>query len=201
MQCYTIPHISNFPDWDSVPTLEVNNILWLPDANIRMTQQICYDKHALYVHQHAVEKHIRSEHTSPLAQVCEDSCMEFFICPDPDSNRYFNFEFNPNGCLYLGFNSGHGLSVRLQPNEPRTLFDVHISRAEDGWELYYQIPLSFIQLFFPDFHLLPGTAIRTNCYKCGDKSVQPHYLSWNLCTSETPNFHRPCDFGVMCLGS
>ena len=171
MKHHTIPYISDFPSWDTIPTLEVSNILWLPDADIRMTQQICYDKHALYIHQCAVEKYIRAEHTSPLTQVCEDSCMEFFFCPDPDSDRYFNFEFNPNGCLYLGLNSGHGISVRLQPSEPAALFDVHISRTVDSWEIYYKIPLSFIQLFFPDFHPAPGATIRANCYKCGDKTI------------------------------
>lgn len=199
MMHYTITHISDSPSWDTIPTLDVSNILWLPDANIRMKQQICYDKNALYIHQYAFENHIRSEHTSPLSQVCEDSCMEFFFCPDPDSDRYLNFEFNPNGCLYLGLNSGHGTSVRLQPSEPTILFDVHIARTEYGWEIFYRIPLSFIQLFFPNFCLKPGTAIRANCYKCGDKTVHPHYLSWNLCTSQTPNFHRPCDFGSMSL--
>ena len=201
MKHYEISYCSVPPSWDTIPNLEVDNILWLPDANIRMTQQICYDHGALYVHQYATETYIRAEHHSPLSQVCEDSCMEFFFCPDPASERYFNFEFNPNGCLYLGLCSGHGFSVRLQPKDPQELFDVHSSRTAGGWEIYYQIPLSFIRLFFPNFRLEPGVIFRANCYKCGDLTTSPHYLAWNPCTAKTPNFHRPCDFGVMQLGN
>lgn len=200
MKVYTVKRIAGLPDWSVIPDLKVDNALWLPDHQVRMTQQVCYDDAALYVHQRAVERHIRAEHTSPLSQVCEDSCMEFFFCPDPDSDRYFNFEFNPNGCLFLGWCRGREQIVRLLPWSKPELFDVHVSRTDDGWEIFYRIPLSFIQLFCPAFALKPGTILRANCYKCGDKTVVPHYLAWNPCTSETPNFHRPCDFGQMVLG-
>ena len=199
MNQYTVTRITGQPDWSQIPLLEVGNILWLPDAGVRMKQQICYDENALYIHQFCTEQHIRAEHTEPLAMVCEDSCMEFFFCPDPNSQRYFNFEWNLNGCLYLGLFSGHGFSVRLRPNDPAELFQFRSAPTQDGWEIFYQIPLSFIQLFFPDFRLDPGSAIRANCYKCGDLTLQPHYLSWNPCTSETPNFHRPVDFGQIVL--
>ena len=39
--------------------------------------------------------------------------------------------------------------------------------------------------------------MRANCYKCGDCTVQPHYLAWNPPTSENPDFHRPQDFGAL----
>lgn len=201
MKEYIVKYSDTPSDWSRIPALEVSNILWLPDAGVRMTQQVCYDKQALYVRQQAEEPHIRAEHTSELAQVCEDSCMEFFFCPDPDSSRYFNFEWNPNGCLYLGLCSGDGFSVRLHPKKILELFDVHITSTAKGWEIRYRIPLCFIRLFFPEFCLVPGFRFRANCYKCGDKTVQPHYLSWNPCTAETPNFHRPADFGTMILGA
>ena len=199
MNEYRIPHTSTAQEWSCVPTLNVDNILWLPDAGVRMSQQICYDDSALYVHQYAIEQNIRAELTDPLSQVCEDSCMEFFFCPDPNSVRYFNFEWNLNGCLYLGLNDGHGCSVRLHPENICELFNFRATRTHDGWELYYQIPQNFIQLFFPEFRLRAGVSFRANCYKCGDLTDHPHYMSWNPCTSLTPCFHRPCDFGIMYL--
>lgn len=42
--------------------------------------------------------------------------------------------------------------------------------------------------------------LRGNFYKCGDATVQPHYLAWNPVTSETPAFHRPWEFGEIVLG-
>lgn len=201
MKVYTVKRITESPDWSAIPDLKVDNVLWLPDAQVRMTQQICYDDAALYIHQRAVEEHIRAEHTAPLSQVCEDSCMEFFFCPDPNSNCYFNFEFNPNGCLFLGWCNGRHQIVRLIPWSDPELFDVRVARTKDGWEIFYRIPLFFIQLFCPTFELKPGAAIRANCYKCGDKTVRPHYLAWNPSTCATPDFHRPCDFGQMILSS
>ena len=197
MNRYTIKYFPKNIDWDSVPALDVSNVLWLPDCNIRMSQQICYDDNAIYIHQKSVEKNIRAELSTPLAMVCDDSCMEFFFCPDPDSDRYFNFEWNLNSCLYLGFCANRENSVRLILPNHSELFDAHTALTDDGWELFYKIPLSFIRLFFPDFKLESGALLRANCYKCGDKTPHPHYLSWNPSTSETPDFHRPCDFGTM----
>ena len=45
-----------------------------------------------------------------------------------------------------------------------------------------------------------GTLLRGNCYKCGDLTDHPHYLSWSAINSETPNFHRSDDFGLFFFG-
>ena len=123
MNRYEILKIDGQPDWNKIPTLSVDNILWLPDAGIRMTQQICYDAEKLYIHQKAVEEHVRAEHTDVLAQVCEDSCMEFFFCPEVDSVRYFNFEWNLNGALYLGWRTDRDNAARLQLDDHKSLFN------------------------------------------------------------------------------
>lgn len=198
MNTYVITHVHGQPDWEKVPALAVDQILWLPDAGIRMTQQICYDEEKLYIHQKAVESPLRAEHTDVLAQVCEDSCMEFFFCPA--DNRYFNFEWNLNGCLYLGFRTGRRNAVRLQLKNHKELFGFRGSETPEGWEIFYEIPAAFVQLFVPEFSLEPGKLLRANCYKCGDLTPQPHYLAWNPVTSEQPDFHRSQDFGTMILG-
>lgn len=200
MKHYYIQQVASPMEWDKIPYLEVDQIHWLPDTGARMMQQICYDDSALYIRQFAVEHNIRAEHISPLSQVCEDSCMEFFFCPDPSNNRYFNFELNPNGCLYLGLFKNRESYARLLPPNAQKLFNIRTERTHNGWTVSYQIPLSFIQLFFPDFHLAPGQSFRANCYKCGDRTDHPHYLAWNPCSSENPDFHRPVDFGLMTLG-
>ncbi len=199
MVTYYIAKISGTPQWKDIPSLELANVLWLPDADVRMTQQICYDEEALYIHQQAVEAHIRAEHRDPLASVCEDSCMEFFFSPSAGSNRYFNFEWNLNGCLFLGIGEGREDRVRLTFPDAAAQFDFKAAVTANGWELFYRIPLSFIQQYFPQCTFVPGAVIYANCYKCGDKTVKPHFLSWNPVTSEVPDFHRPCDFGEMIL--
>ena len=55
MNSYVIARIEGQLDWNIIPSFSVDNILWLPDAGVRMTQQICYDEERLYIHQKAVE--------------------------------------------------------------------------------------------------------------------------------------------------
>ncbi|MCF2651062.1 carbohydrate-binding family 9-like protein [Anaeromassilibacillus senegalensis] len=197
MKNYVIQRVSGTPDWSGIPALAVDEVPWTGETDIRMIQQIGYDENALYIHQRAWEKDIRAEHTSLLSSVCEDSCMEFFFSPEPADGRYFNFEFNLNGCMFLGFGHGRSDSIRLIPGDHKTLFHVRTERLSDGWEIYYEIPLAFLHVFYPDYTLEPGRVIRANCYKCGDKTVREHYMMWNPTTSDTPDFHRPQDFGEM----
>ena len=114
--------------------------------------------------------------------------------PEKD-DRYFNFEINPNGCLYIGFGHGRADSTVLYRRDMEALFGIRPLKTPDGWEVYYRIPLSFLQLFCPGFTFIGN--LRANVYKCGDLTEHEHYLSWNPVTSEAPDFHRPQDFGLM----
>ena len=191
---YGIRSVSGEPDWASIPQLEVDQVLWKPDCGIRAFGRFCHDSQALYVHLRAAEKQIRAEYTAPLSPVCRDSCLEFFFMPEGE-DRYFNFEINPNGCLYIGFGHGREDSTALYRSDLRQLFGIRAERTPDGWEASYRIPLSFLRLFWPAFTFTGE--LRANVYKCGDLTEQQHYLSWNPVSSGTPDFHRPADFGRM----
>ena len=69
------------------------------------------------------------------------------------------------------------------------------ARTADGWEASWSIPLAFLRQFCPEAAF--AGEWRANVYKCGDRTVRPHYLSWNPVASDTPDFHRPQDFGVL----
>ena len=191
---YLIRSVGGSPDWSAVPRLEVDQILWKPDCGIRAFGQFCHDGSSLFVHLCAAEKQIRAEYTAPLSRVCEDSCLDFFFMPEGD-DRYFNFEINPNGCLHIGFGHGREDSTVLYRSDLRKLLEIRTERTPDGWEAYYRIPLSFLRIFLPGFSFTG--MLRANVYKCGDLTQQEHYLSWNPVSSETPDFHRPRDFGCM----
>ena len=194
VRTYTIAKISGVPDWNAIPELSADNILWEPDCSVRAFGQLCYDDSNLYVHLRAVEKDIRAEYTAPLSPVYQDSCLEFFFMPE-GGERYFNFEMNPNGCLYIEL--GHNRSDRFiqYRDDISDCFDINTAKTDDGWEVFYSIPLDFIRLFYPDFEFIGS--LRANIYKCGDMTKAKHYLSWNPVTSEKPDFHRPQDFGEM----
>lgn len=125
--------------------------------------------------------------------------MEFFFRPQEGDLRYFNVEINPNGQTYIGFGYNVENLVRLVlPNED-VLLQKKVALLPDGWECFYCFPISVLRIFFPDYQLTSGKKIYANCYKCGDETKQPHYISWNPIQSRTPCFHRPTDFGEMIL--
>lgn len=195
MKEYTISRCEAAPDWDRIPALAIDTLLWTENTDIRAQAQLCYDDSAIHVRLRAWEAEIRAEEQGPLGAPCEDSCLELFFCPMPGDSRYFNIECNPNGCLYLGFGDGPEDLVRLLPGHAPII--PQIQRTEDGWQVTYSVPYRFIRHFFPDFRPVSGGTIRANCYKCGDLTPNPHFLAWNPIEDETPAFHRPLQFGLM----
>ena len=189
--------IRPFTRWEDVERLEISENLWLLPADIAAWAQIAHTDDALLVRLTARESAVRAEESGPLGHPCEDSCLEFFFRPVADDPRYVNIEFNPAGCLFLGLGDGH-FRTRLLPEQD--WFEPAPFKTPDGWGVEYRVPCAFVRTLFPGFSPAPGHVIRANCYKCGDRTKQPHYLAWNPVTSETPNFHRPQDFGEMVLG-
>ena len=197
MKEYRIQSVAGEPDWTTVPQLEVGNILWLPDVGIRAFGQFCHDAEYLYVHLRAVEQDIRAEHVAPLSMVCEDSCLEFFFMPEGE-DRYFNFEINPNGCLHIGLGRNRNERERIVPDNPKELFSIRTLRTAEGWETQYRIPAAFLRKYYPEF-VFSGI-LKANVYKCGDKTVHPHYLAWKPVGTAEPDYHRPEYFGEMIFG-
>ncbi len=195
MREYTITRKPQNLTWDQIPAAPIDQLLWCEPVDICAEARLCYDEDSIYVHLSAKETNIRAEENGPLGHPCEDSCLEFFFSPISGDTRYFNIEFNPNGCMYLGIGKNRYDSVRLLPND--TPIDPLVERTQDGWQITYRIPCSFIRRFFPEFSPASGGTIRANCYKCGDLTVTEHYLAWNYIDSEIPNFHLPEHFGIM----
>lgn len=197
MREYTIARVNGTPDFSTVEALPIDTLLWSPEVPITAQAKICYDETGLYVQLRAQEPHIRAEERGPLGIPCEDSCLEFFFRPVEEDIRYMNIEFNPNGCMYLGYCNTGRRYVRLLPDDQPIKPTVEM--FDGGWQVSYKVPLAFVCLFFPTFELKPGKVIWANCYKCGDLTVQEHYMSWNPVDVVEPNFHLPEFFGKMIL--
>lgn len=200
MKQYTITPVKGTPDWSVIPTLDIDAQNWLPPVDISAKAQICYDEKGLYVHLRAWEKDIRAEEVGPLQPICDDSCLEFFLRPEENDPRYFNLEMNSLGFSYVGLCYDRNWNCRLAPDYEEDIFEKKINRLEDGWEIFYTVPVSFLQVFFPGFALTTGKKLYANCYKCGDKTPNPHYLSWNPCDPDLVDFHQIKTFGLMELG-
>ena len=204
MKTYTMTRVSGQPDWATIPVLELNEPYKIPleETPVRAWAQVAYNDQALLIHLWAREPSLRRELTGLLDPICEDSCLEFFFSPMEGDERYFNIEYNPNACRYLGFGRSITNLVRLVPEENNDEFCPRVTETEGGWELTYQIPYHFIRRFFPEFDPAPGKAIRANCYKCGDKTDHKHFLTWCPVTPLPTggSFHQPRAFGRMIFG-
>ncbi len=194
---YTVTHVAGAPDWDTIPTLDISNQPWGDPVDIAAHAQVCCSDDTLYVHMWAQEADIRAEYAADDLQgkPYEDSCLEFFFAPVSGDDRYLNIEMNPNCCTRMEIGTERNNRVRLLPADG--VLQATSTYTDDGWEIEYQVPFDFIRTLYPDFSVESGTTIGANFYKCGNLTVQKHYLSWNPVTSETPDFHRPQDFGEL----
>ena len=180
------------PDWEQVPAVTLRHTGWLSAAPVSAWAQACHDGQTLYLRMEAEEPEIRAELTGPLEQVCNDSCLEFFFAPLAEDRRYFNFECNPLGTLYLGFGAERATRVRQIVQQPSQL-QIAPFRTARGWGVTMALPLAFFRLYLPSCAFSGEAA--GNFYKCGDETAQPHYLAWSPLSCDTPDFHRRADFG------
>jgi hypothetical protein len=160
------------------------------------------DDTAFYVFMETDESEIRAEERDFSKNVYTDSCMELFLMPDPArSARYFNWEFNPCGAMYLSLGTSRYDREDVSPENYRELFRLKTAVRADGWTLEYRIPFDFLRRYFPAFEPRAGHCMRGNFYKCGDKTARPHYGCWSPIDLPAPEFHCPEFFGEMTLSS
>jgi hypothetical protein len=146
---------------------------------------------------------LRAVNTKDNGNVHEDSCVEFFV-KNPDSDFYYNFEFNCVGICRAGKhlktreNVVNFSTEQLQEIERWSSLGQRAFNELSGlfsWELCVRIPLHLMDI---DPNCLPPKLLG-NFYKCADATDQPHYVSWNPIKTEKPDFHRPEFFGEIFL--
>lgn len=158
----------------------------------------------LYVLFSVEAEQVRALHTRDLEAVCEDSCVEFFLA-NAENTRYWNFEFNAIGTCNASVRKDKKTDVRrLSEAELQSIVrfpslgtaPIADTGAPVAWSLLVGIPLALIGCE----EEIPPT-LRGNFYKCGDKTVRPHYLSWNPIPTPAPNYHLPQYFGELRVGA
>jgi len=174
----------------------VNCVNWkeypyCPEVNVEMTVK----KDDLHLCFNVKEKCIRAEIKKINGPVHTDSCVEFFISPFSDGN-YYNFEFNCIGVAHVEYGSNRENRINL-PEEvvkkiktSSTLGNKTFPSKEGNfsWSLDITIPSEcFIYDEIKSFKNLNSCA---NFFKCGDKTIEPHYLSWKPVKTPSPDFHR-----------
>lgn len=154
----------------------------------------------LYVNYFVRCNYLRAVNYENNKSVSEDSCVEFFL-QLPDSDEYWNFEFNCIGAVNASHRKDRKHPCRLSDDEIATIKryascgNKPFNEMEGmfNWNLTIAIPFSLIGLTaFP-------AEIKGNFYKCASATKMPHYLSWAPIRTENPDFHRPEFFGKICL--
>lgn len=163
---------------------------------------IAHKGDAILLHYRVEEDSVRAEAGTDLGPVWQDSCCEFFCSPDEEGG-YYNLESNCIGTILLCNGQGrenrtHAPAAALEQIDRWASLGREPFEMRDGrqaWELTLVVPVS--SYFRHTIENLSGKTIRANFYKCGDKTSQPHFLSWNPIALPSPDFHCPAFFGEL----
>jgi len=185
----TTLHTIDLINWDE--------FAYRPEIKFR----IAHSYNQIWLKYYVKEKSIRAEVTETNGGVANDSCVEFFLDPHGDGN-YYNFEFNCIGVTHLAYGPGRSKRVFINPEiiEKEILVSsslgdrpIEEKTGDHSWEMTIVIPAS--SLVHDKGIQLKGMTTNANFYKCGNKTAEAHYLSWNPVGTERPDFHRPEYFG------
>ncbi len=184
-------HSINIINWDTFS--------YTPKVDFR----IAHASNQIWLKYYVTEKNILAQVDEVNGGVAGDSCVEFFFDPKADGN-YYNFEFSCIGIPHLAY--GPGRAERQFVDEEKIMKQIEITSSlgnekfsertgGHSWEMTIIIPATIMTA---DKGIqLKGLKTRANFYKCGDKTSERHYLSWNAVGTDTPDFHRPEYFGSL----
>lgn len=162
--------------------------------------RVAHDGDWLYLHYTVTGEQIRAANTQDFGSVWEDSCVEFFMQRE-DEKGYRNFECNVLGVLLARQHESREQGVSQTGKMPDIFRHGTVIHRYEGdtqvsdWTMYLEIPKQ--AMGFADHETLAGQRIRVNFYKCGDKTPEPHFLSWNPIDTPEPDFHLPRFFGLL----
>lgn len=148
--------------------------------------------------------YLRAVNYTDNSPVSEDSCVEFFVAPDPSSEVYWAFELNCVGTINASRCVRRNDCTQLSPEMLKRIgryasVGTRPFQEVEGsfiWSVVMAIPLDILGVEYT-----PGSPVtmRGNFNKCAEATSQPHYLSWAPIRSEKPDFHRPEFFGDIIL--
>jgi len=202
------------PIWRQAETLRGEHFHPQSSGHHPQTQaKVLYDDDNLYVLFRVDDQYVRAVHTGYQELVCQDSCVEFFVQPDPQKG-YLNFEINCIGAMLLYYiedsiRTAEGFEKYTPaPQElaqTMTLFhSIPGSVTEEIitpiiWYLEYNIPFALLEAYLVPLHRAAGTTWRGNFFKCADHCSHPHWASWSPIGAAL-NFHQPEYFGILEFG-
>ncbi|MCY4561354.1 MAG: carbohydrate-binding family 9-like protein [Flavobacteriaceae bacterium] len=188
---YTQPTKIDLINWKEFP--------YKPDVEF----QLAYTNDYLLLVFQAREQHVLAKKTQTNSRTHHDSCVEFFVSFGNDPN-YYNFEFNPIGTVHLAYGSGLKNREFIDPTLIHQYISAQGSLGSKPLEIKAQNTMWSLSVLIKKevFHYHPNLQFDQlkasgNFYKCGDQTIEPHFLSWNKVSTKSPSFHQPNYFGIL----
>jgi hypothetical protein len=158
----------------------------------------------LYLRFACDDRHIAAEVTVTNGPVSGDSCVEFFVAPNPRQKfNYYNFEVNCVGTILMGTHCDWGEGYRDRSIDLGLKVATTVagptkeeSPEDNGWALILGIPWAH---FERDARHLPpksGDVWRGNFYRIGGQT-DPQCVCWSPIKLAKPAFHAPEFFGQL----
>ncbi len=195
MKTETVPYSEKL-NFESDYTLKIENYKWMRNHYEPKVQVfLIHNNDSLKIRFKAFETEIRFVEKSDNGEIYCDSCVELFLRPFSDDERYINFEINPIGAMIMSLGETRNDRIECVYNYKKHL-NVSTQIFDEYWLVDFTIPFSMLnEIYQTDAMIQP----KCNFYKCGDKTAFPHYGMWNKIISEKPDFHRPEFFGELIL--
>jgi hypothetical protein len=174
-----------------------------PDVRAR----VLYDEAGLYVMFRAEDRYVLARHTDYQDPVATDSCVEFFVQPDPNQG-YFNFEVNAIGTMLLYYITEPEKMLDGGVPVPSDLAEtIRVHTSLDGpitdeitepviYTVAYFVPWPVFEQYVGPVSPEAATQWRGNFYKCADATSHPHWGAWAP-IGDKLSFHQPGVFGTL----
>ena len=168
-----------------------------PDVRVKML----YDDKRICGFFKVEDRYVVARAKANQEQVCQDSCVEFFVKPF-GAEKYFNFEMNCGGTILLYHIGDLKQGFDLVPEEDLATIERYHTLPKNidpeiaeptTWYLGFGIPIAFFEKYSKISPALSGQVWRANFTKCADKCSHPCWLSWQ--EFQICNFHQPQHFG------
>lgn len=164
--------------------------------------RIAYNEQHIFLKFDVYENEFRATEISDCGPVWEDSCVEFFVQLGKNKG-YYNIEINAIGTILCAYGTGRNRRIPVSREISDTILrdstikcnNENKDEAPYQWSLIVKFP--YTAFFKHHFTPTPGSRIKGNIYKCGNKLLHPHFVSWTPIKTEKPDFHRPEYFGTL----
>ncbi len=182
-------------NWNTIDKINWSDYSYCPQVRFK----IFHTNKQIVLKFHVVEDSIRAVNNTFNSPVFQDSCCEFFI--GMDDINYYNFEFNCIGAVLAGYGADRQKrnyldtkyldNILVYTSIEKHPFELKIEKTE--WWLIAVIPISVFH--YNSFSNFSEIIAKGNFYKCGDKTMPVHYVSWSEINLPKPDFHCPEFFG------